>query len=136
MGRIRKQKRPLHDYPKGWKHGDWLVPYIDDHACIYHSHEDADNHSLCGPQIFCCRGAVDMLLQRYPNFLKKNMTWSLTEANHLLSWGVPWFYIFFCDPSSARRLRFVGISQEDQRLVLQQQRPLSYYLPVAGLVVC
>lgn len=132
---IRKRQHRLHDYPKGWEQGDWLVPYIDDHARIHHHHDDVNNHSLCGPQIFCCRNAAKMLLAYHPDFADRRMTWSLTDATHLLSWNVPWFYIFFCDPNSSRHLRFVGIPNVDHELVLHQRRPLSYYLPISDLLL-
>lgn len=36
-----------------------MVPFQDGGACIHHGHAtDPDDHSLCGPSIFCCRKAA------------------------------------------------------------------------------
>ena len=53
------KSRVNHDYPPGWRRNDWVVPFIGGGACFHHGHDtDPDDHSLCGPSIFCCRKAA------------------------------------------------------------------------------
>ena len=74
----RRKKRPRrspraragthHVYPEGRRPGDWCVPFEDgEHACIHHGHTAPDDHSQCGPSIFCCRKAAELYIALYPD---------------------------------------------------------------------
>jgi hypothetical protein len=118
-----------------WPKKEWYVPFQDGHAIIYHGHEDSDDHSLCGPQVFCCPKAATLLLQAYPETVPANADWEFTEPELLVSWmgpdGPAVFYFFFCDPDDRNAVCFSGVSAPHVRDVLFKRRPLDEYLAVA-----
>ena len=85
-----------------WPALEWYVPFQDGHAIIYHGHEDPEDHSLCGPQVFCCPKAAHLLLHIYPNAIPADAEWEFTDSRLLTSWmddgGPSVYYFFFCDP--------------------------------------
>jgi hypothetical protein len=80
---------------------------------IYHGHTDADDHSECGPRIFCCPKAARLLQARHPEAIPGHAEWEFTEGEHLASWlgenGPNVYYFFFCDPQDQTLLRFCGV---------------------------
>ena len=42
---------------------EWCVLFHDNHAIIYHGHVDPNDHSDCGPKVFCCPKAAQLLIQ-------------------------------------------------------------------------
>jgi hypothetical protein len=118
---------------------EWYVPFIDDHAMIYHGHTDPDDHSECGPQIFCCPKAALLLQQRHPSAIRATAEWLFTEGKHLVSWmqgdGPRVFYFFFCDPEERTLLRFCGVRFPDAREVLLKRRSLDLYLESADRIL-
>lgn len=77
--------RTQHDYPPGWRPDDWLVPYIDGGACIHHGHTAPDDHSLCGPALFCCRRAAARYVALHPESCEAEATWELPPP--IISWA-------------------------------------------------
>jgi len=135
MSKRRLKKRrtnptsAYHHYPPQWQPGDWLVPFSpDNYAYIHHGHQDTDDHSLCGPQLFCCYKAARLIGQHYPD-LFPNHTLSPTANAHLLAWlspaGPAIFYFYFCDPLNPDRVYFQGFALPLLRQVLLYQRPLA-----------
>ncbi len=111
--RRRHRSRPAvgHTYRGGQQPDQWLVPLQDDgYACFYHGHDDTDDHSLCGPQIFCCHKAASRFLAQYPDTLPATMTFQPMSPASLLAWlsssGPQVFYFYFCDPVNRRRVYF------------------------------
>ncbi|MCB8944017.1 MAG: hypothetical protein H6658_09710 [Ardenticatenaceae bacterium] len=107
----------------------WLVPFqMGDYACIYHGHTDEDDHSRCGPQLFCCQRAAARCQQHYPVLFPPDVRFSLTEPAHLLTWLTPSgpqvFYFYFCDPLNPQRLYFRGFAAPLLRSVLRFESPL------------
>ncbi len=127
-----------HVYPDGWRANTWLVPFDDGHARIYHGHEEADNHDLCGPQIFCCVKASLLLTDIYPSWENPETSWEMTEGSHLANWirhaGVGIFYFFLCDPDDENTLLFLGLKSSKARDVLLKRVPLDDYLDSATVV--
>ncbi len=121
-----------------WNAMEWYVPFHDGHAIIYHGHEDADDHSDCGPKIFCCPKAAHLLLQRYPDGIPANAEWQFTDGQHLASWidqdGPQVYYFFFCDPEDRKVLRFSGVAAPTVRDVLLKRLPLDGYLETADRI--
>lgn len=121
-----------------WGKLEWVVPFTDGHAFIYHGHEDPEDHSDCGPQIFCCPKASSKYLQRFPESYMNEADWEFTPADDLIGWmgpqGPKVFYFFFCDPDDPMVLRFVGISLADIRSVLTKHLSLDNFLEVADRI--
>lgn len=116
------------------KQGDsnWVVPIIDEQACIYHGHGDSDDHSLCGPQIFCCPNAAQVLLAIHPNGIDPDAQYYEMEGEDLLEWTAPnLFYFWFCDPDDSDSVYFTGVEKEDLPSVLLGQRSIHDWINVA-----
>lgn len=119
-----------------WKTMEWFVPYKDGHACMYHGHTDPEDHSDCGPQVFCCQKAAALHHHRYPAGSVTNAEFAFTGGRHLASWigpdGPRIFYFFFCDPDDWTLLRFFGIAVPELRSVLLKRTALDIYLENAA----
>ncbi|MBX0330830.1 hypothetical protein K2Z83_24535 [Oscillochloris sp. ZM17-4] len=129
------ESRANHDYPPGWRRTDWVVPFIGGGACIHHGHEtDPNDHSLCGPSIFCCRRAAARYMVLFPEGEEARADWELTEAAHLLSWvakGVNVFYFVFCDPDRPEGLLAIGLAAETLPDILRRRVPLDTHAAAA-----
>jgi hypothetical protein len=129
------RRSPWHIYPADWKIDSWLVPYIDENAVIHHGHQSADDHSLCGPMVFCCARSRQAFLEMYPDSALARASWERTEAAHILSWldaGVNVVYFVFCDPIRPLGLLAGGLSAGEARLVLSQKVLLEQYAEQAS----
>jgi hypothetical protein len=124
-----------HDYPPGWRRIDWVVPFIGGGACIHHGHDtDPDDHSLCGPSIFCCRKAAARYLVLFPEGSEAQADWQLIDAEHLLGWvakGVNVFYFVFCDPDRPDGLLAIGLDREVLPDILRRRVPLDIHAAAA-----
>ena len=137
--RVQHKPKPIgHTYRNRQQAGEWLVPFRNDRACVYHGHEESDNHDLCGPQIFCCANSARLLADLYPSWNDPKIDWQFTPGSHLVSWipdgGVGIFYFFVCVPKEPETLLFVGIKSSEARDVLLKRVPLENYLDQAGIV--
>ncbi len=114
---------------------DWYVPVADESAVIYHGHENVDDHSDCGPQIFCCPKAASLLLSFAPKSCVAFNACELTDGKHLTSWlspvGPKIYYFYFCDPDDWQAIYFVGVRVPDVREVLLKRLPLDPYISTA-----
>ncbi len=121
-----------------WQRMEWYVPFQDGHAIIYHGHEDSDDHSLCGPQVFCCPKAAKLLLQAYPEASPAKADWEFLAPEALVSWMSPGgptvFYFFFCDPDDRNAVCFSGVFAPHVRDVLLKRKSLDEYLAVADRI--
>jgi len=129
-----------HRYHNGQRPNQWLVPLqADGYACFYHGHDDADDHRLCGPQIFCCHKAASQFLAQYPDMLPATMTLNPMSPDSLLAWHSPTgpqvFYFYYCDPINRQRVYFQGFSPPLLQPVLRFERPLSSLIVNAIVVV-
>ena len=121
-----------------WCKMEWYVPFVNGHAIIYHGHTDADDHSECGPQIFCCPKAARLLRNRHPKAIPGHAEWEFTEGEYLASWmgeiGPKVYYVFFCDPQDQTLLRFCGVRTPEVQDVLLKQITLDRYLEHADKI--
>jgi hypothetical protein len=121
-----------------WRARQWYVPFQNGHAVIYHGHEGPDDHSLCGPQVFCCSNAAHLLVQTHPDAVPADAEWELAGSELLASWmgrgGPTVYYFFFCDPDDPNVIRFAGVSGPHLRDVLFKRRPLDEYLTTADRI--
>lgn len=127
--RIRR-RGTQHSYPEDWKADDWLVPYIGEGAIIHHGHEDPDDHSLCGPRIFCCAKAASIYVEMFPDSTEAEANWQLTKASTITGWmdaGVNAIYFVFCDPERPLGLLFTGFFGDTARRVIEKQVPLEEF---------
>lgn len=123
---------------RAWNKTEWYVPFRDSRAVIYHGHEDPDDHSDCGPKIFCCPKAATLIMQRYPDEVLADAEWQFTDGQHLASWmgqnGPKVYYFFFCDPEDSMVVCFCGISAPEVRDVLLKRLSLDQYLEKADRI--
>ncbi len=128
-----------HQIPKSWRPFDWVVPFIDNHACIHHGHGlDDDDHSRCGPVLFCCPKASARYLELFPKSGEAQADWQLTDADHIAAWldkGVTVLYFIFCDPQRPQDLWAIGLSEEPLRQTLYKQLALEAHLDRADRLI-
>ena len=74
------RRSPWHVYPQGWQANQWLIPYIGENAAILHGHTDSQDHSLCGPVLFCCANSQELYLEAFPDSNEAQASWELTQA--------------------------------------------------------
>ena len=118
------RRSPWHIYPKDWQDDHWLVPYHGDNAVIHHGHQSADDHSLCGPMVFCCTKSQRLFSEQFPESEAVQASWGLTKAAHIGVWmdsGVNVVYFIFCDPVRPLGLLAGGLSGEEARQVLERK---------------
>lgn len=137
--RYRSRHATGHTYRNGQTSNQWLVPLqADGYACFYHGHDDTEDHSLCGPQIFCCHKSASQFLKEHPDMLPATMSLHPMSPDSLLAWlspdGPKVFYFYFCDPVNRRRVYFQGFSHPLLRPILLFERPLTE-LAVNSIVV-
>jgi hypothetical protein len=134
------QSKARHGYRDGQQASQWLVPLqADGYACFYHGHEEPDDHSWCGPQIFCCHKAATQFLGQHPEVLPANVTLQPMTPDALLAWlspgGPSVFYFYFCDPVNRQRVYFQGVAQPILPDVLRFQTLLDEHIIGAQVVV-
>ncbi|MSP14922.1 MAG: hypothetical protein EXR62_18435 [Chloroflexi bacterium] len=121
-----------HVYSEGWESGSWLVPFqTDGNALIHHGHDNPDDHSQCGPTLFCCQKAAGLFIGAFPDVPESRAKWEATPAFHVISWmesGVNAMYFIFCDPERPRGLRAIGLLGKAAREVVLGQAVLERYL--------
>lgn len=131
---LQKKKRASAKNAQPSQQGDnnWVVPFVNEHACIYHGHENSDDHSLCGPQIFCCPNAARVLLSVHPNAIDSSAEWCDTTGEFLLEWDHPnLFYVWFCDPDDSDSIYFAGVEKDDLPGVLLGRRSIHDWINVS-----
>lgn len=129
------QKSSGHVYPDGWQPDHWLIPFDEDNAVIHHGHSDPDDHSLCGPTLYCCAKSASMFMDAFPESGEAQANWEMTDAAHVATWldaGVKVLYFVFCDPESPEGLLAGGFTDEKAREVLFKIVPIEEFAPRAN----
>lgn len=125
------RKSPWHIYPEKWNPLSWLVPFKGENAVIRHGHTSQDDHSLCGPVLFCCAKSQELFQNTFPESAEASATsWQITESDHIAAWmdaGVSVLYFVFCDPVRPKGLLTGGISGTEARQALYKKVPLEHY---------
>lgn len=124
------RRSPWHIYPPDWRPSYWLVPYDRDNAIIRHGHTSPDDHSLCGPMLFCCAKSQQLFATSFPDNAAAKATWEMTEAAHIATWmdgGVNVLYFVFCDPVRPEGLLAGGLSGDEARQILFKDSLLEAY---------
>src|SRR5512139_2530209 len=124
------RRSPWHVYPQGWQPNQWLIPYEGENAAIIHGHTDPEDHSLCGPVLFCCANSQELYLEAFPESTEAQASWELTQAEHIISWldaGVNVLYFVFCDPVRPQGLLAGGLSGEEARRVVVKAIPIEQF---------
>jgi hypothetical protein len=133
---VNRELRALrHIYPEGWNPDDWLVPFVEGrNACMHHGHPDPDDHSLCGPALFCCVKSASLYVDLFPESDEAGSEWQLTEAAHIATWmdaGVNVLFFVFCDPARRDGLLAIGLHGQQAREVLLKRIPLEHHVDEA-----
>ena len=124
------RRSPWHIYPPDWKAGTWLVPFRGNNAVIHHGHSSPDDHSLCGPMVFCCAKSQQLFVDSFPDNPASKASWQLTEAEHIATWmdaGVMVIYFVFCDPVRPEGLLAGGLSGDEARQALNREALLEQF---------
>jgi len=131
------RRSPWHIYSADWKPDHWLVPYLSENALIQHGHTAADDHSLCGPMVYCCANAQRVFVESFPDSAAARASWELTEAAHIAAWmdaGANVIYFIFCDPVRPEGLLAGGLSGAEARQVLFHQVHLEQFADRANRI--
>jgi len=132
------RKTPWHIYPPTYGELDWLVPYDGENAVIHHGHRDPDDHSECGPSLFCCEKSRELFTKEFPNSAEAGASWGITSAEHIASWierGVTLLYFVFCDPVRPKGLLAGGLSGEAAKQALFKEIPLEDFADLATRIL-
>ncbi len=132
------RKSPWHIYPPGWKEHYWLVPFSGDNAVIHHGHSNPEDHSLCGPTLFCCTKSQQLFVESFPDSDEAKATWEITDAVHVAAWldsGVNVLYFIFCDPVRPNGLLAGGLTGEEARRALYKEVPLEQFTNRASRLI-
>lgn len=125
-----------HLFPDTWQPLDWLVPMVAGHWFIQHGHTDPDDHSRCGPLLFCCLMAVEKY-QRLPASPLAGLDhFTLVSGRELapfLERGAKVLYFIFCDPVRPEGLWFIELEGEPLLQTLYKQQPLERLLSFPNL---
>lgn len=127
-----------HEYPQHWQQEDWIVPTTGGHAVIRHGHQDPQDHSACGPILFCCSRSARLYAKAFPETPESKAQWQLIDGRTIIGWfdgGVQVAYFVFCDPESETELRAVGISElGNVRDVIRKAVPIERYLEDSNIL--
>ena len=129
------RRSPWHIYPDSWQPSQWLVPYLGENAAIHHGHTDPDDHSLCGPVLFCCANSQELYLHTFPESAEAQASWELTQAEHIAAWmdaGVNVLFFIFCDPVRPEGLLAGGLSGDEARQVVFKEIPIEQFAEKAA----
>lgn len=124
------RRSPWHIYPRGWKTNQWLVPFSGDNAIIHHGHASPDDHSLCGPMVYCCAKSQRLFIEAFPDSAEAKADWQLTDATHISAWldaGVQVIYFIFCDPIRPEGLLAGGLSGREAQQALFKEIHLEQF---------
>lgn len=119
-------------YPPDWNPDNWMVPYQEDgRAVLHHDHSaQVDDHSTCGPVIFCCPKSAAAFQMRCPASVFAY--WQATDAEQIISWldaGVQAVYLVFCNASAPGELYIAGLSGQLARQALLRKKSVGEFLP-------
>lgn len=121
-----------------WKAMEWYVPFVDGNAIIHHEHDEINDHSKCGPEIFCCPKAAYIFLKQFPEAAPAHTEWSFNTGKFLLSWltdqGPKHYYFFLCNPYESAEVRFAHVALPELRDVLVKRRSLTSYIDGAPVI--
>ena len=127
-----------HDDFSKWQSLDWFVPFIDGHAVIHHAYGGCDEHALCGPLVFCCRRAMDLFLETYPDSELHEAEREYLPADQIITWmdaGIQAIYFIYCDPEMPDGLAASGMSGKQARQALNKQAPFGEFFIRSSLIL-
>lgn len=131
-------KTPWHIFPPEWRDLDWLVPYHGANALIHHGHSDPNNHSECGPSVFCCEKSRDLFTREFPNSDEAGASWGITSAEQVVCWfetGVKMIYFVFCDPVRPKGLLAGGLHGDMAKQALLKEISLENFADRATRII-
>ena len=108
----------------GWQTLEWLVPFTDGHAIIYHPDSDCTEDSLYGPLVFWSQNAVDLFMEQFPRHELGQASCEIVLADQIISWmdaGIQAIYFIYCDPEMPNGLAASGMSGNYARRALNKQ---------------
>jgi hypothetical protein len=126
-----------HQYPPEWTKGDWLVPVHQGRVVIKHGHTDPNDHSRCGPNVFCCLRAVKVFTDAYPNSPEHASEWRLLSGKEIAGWlggDRKSIYFTFCDPDSSTDALSIGLRDEAAKEVLEGEVDLEEFAEEASRI--
>ena len=129
-----------HTYRNGQQPNQWIIPLTADHMpVIYHGHTDPDDHSGCGPQLFCCGRSLGLYLASYQHHLPDDVTfrfYSGTEVyDSFRAMTPPMIYFYACDPVNQQRAYFLPVPEQNAWDIIQFFVPIETVLIGAEVIV-
>lgn len=129
-----------HWYRHGQQPNEWIVPLtVGDMPVIYHGHSDPEDHSGCGPQLFCCGRSLALYLQIYLHHLPEDVHFQFHTGSEVVEWyrsmTPPMIYFYACDPINEHRAYFLPVSEQKAWDIIQFIDPIEMVLVGAEVIV-
>lgn len=106
---------------------------------IYHGHSDPDDHSRCGPQLFCCGRSLALYLALYQHLLPDDVQFQFLTGSEVFDWfrtmAPPMIYFYACDPINHQRAYFLPISEQNAWDIILFFVPIESVLIGAEVIV-
>lgn len=143
--RLRKPKsvKPApqshHWYRRGQQSNQWIVPLTASMPVIYHGHTNPEDHSHCGPQLFCCARSLGLYLAFYQDHLPDDARFQFFSGAEVFDWyrsmTPPTIYFYACDPVNQQRAYFLSVSEQNAWDIIQFFVPIETVLIGAEVIV-
>lgn len=133
-------KNTHHWYRHGQQPNQWIVPLTaDDLPVILHAHAEPDDHSGCGPQLFCCGRALALYLEYYRDLLPEDVCFQFGTGSEVADWyrsmTPPLIYFYACDPVNQQRAYFLSVMEQHAWDIIQFFVPIETVLVGAEVIV-
>ena len=129
-----------HWYRHGQERDQWIVPLTaGDMPVILHRHPNPDDHSACGPQLFCCGRSLGLYLDLYRSLLPQDVRFQFLSAAEVDDWyramSPPFLYFYACDPLNPHRAYFLSVPEEEAWDIIHFFLPIETALIGAEVIV-
>lgn len=131
---------PHHWYRHNQQPNQWIVPLTEgDMPVIYHGHADSEDHSGCGPQLFCCGRSLALYLKFYQHHLPDDVRFQFLDGPEVFDWyqsmTPPMIYFYACDPVNQQRAYFLPVMAQHAWDIIQFVVPIETVLVGAEVIV-
>ncbi len=129
-----------HWYRHDQQPDQWVVPLTaDDMPAIYHGHTNPEDHSQCGPQLFCCGRSLGLYLALYEDHLPDDVQFQFFSGAEMFDWyrsmNPPMIYFYACDPVNQKRAYFLSVPEKNAWDIIQFFVPIETVLIGAEVIV-
>lgn len=137
---LKQAPKANHWYRHKQQPKQWIVPLTEgDMPVIYHGHADPEEHSGCGPQLFCCGRSLALFLEFYRHQLPDDVRFQFLDGLEVFDWyqsmTPPMIYFYACDPVNQQRAYFLPVMAHHAWDIIQFSVPIETVLVGAEVIV-